>query len=61
MSTFSGEGQKYAYQARLEDATAHTLRHSFNEAKAKGLARLTNRDYVVQPGEIIEIRFNIAP
>jgi ribosome-binding ATPase YchF (GTP1/OBG family) len=35
--------------------------HSFNEAKAKGLARLTNRDYVVQPGEIIEIRFNVAP
>ena len=35
--------------------------HSFNEAKAKGIARLTNRDYVVQPGEIIEIRFNVAP
>jgi ribosome-binding ATPase YchF (GTP1/OBG family) len=35
--------------------------HSFNEAKAKGVARLTNRDYVVQPGEIIEIRFNVAP
>ncbi|MGB3717448.1 MAG: DUF933 domain-containing protein [Candidatus Promineifilaceae bacterium] len=34
--------------------------HSFNEAKVKGMARLTNRDYVVQPGEIIEIRFNVA-
>ena len=32
--------------------------HSFNECKTKGLARLTDRDYVVQPGEIIEIRFN---
>jgi ribosome-binding ATPase YchF (GTP1/OBG family) len=35
--------------------------HSFNDARAKGVARLTNRDYIVQPGEIIEIRFNVAP
>lgn len=35
--------------------------HSFSDAKAKGIARLTGRDYVVQPGEIIEIRFNVAP
>lgn len=34
--------------------------HSFNDCKAKGLARLTDRDYVVQPGEVIEIRFNIG-
>jgi ribosome-binding ATPase YchF (GTP1/OBG family) len=34
--------------------------HSFNEAKAKGLARLTDRDYIVQPREIIEIRYNVA-
>lgn len=32
--------------------------HSFNECKAKGLAKLTNRDYIIQPREIIEIRFN---
>ena len=35
--------------------------HSFNDCKAKGLARLTGRDYVVQPREIIEIRFNVTP
>lgn len=35
--------------------------HSFNECKEKGLARIVNRDYVVQPGEIIEIRFNVTP
>lgn len=35
--------------------------HSFNECKTKGLARLTDRDYEVQPGEIIEIRFNVTP
>lgn len=32
--------------------------HSFNECKAKGLAKLTDRDYIIQPREIIEIRFN---
>ncbi len=32
--------------------------HNFNECKSKGVAKLTNRDYIVQPNEIIEIRFN---
>ncbi|MBF0276903.1 MAG: DUF933 domain-containing protein [SAR324 cluster bacterium] len=32
--------------------------HNFNECKSKGLAKLTDRDYIVQSGEIIEIRFN---
>ncbi len=33
--------------------------HNLNECKSKGVVKLTNRDYVVQPREIIEIRFNI--
>ncbi|MCK4797687.1 MAG: DUF933 domain-containing protein [Spirochaetes bacterium] len=33
--------------------------HNFNECKSKGLAKLVNRDYIVQPNEIIEIRFNV--
>lgn len=33
--------------------------HNFNECKSKGLAKLVDRDYIVQPGEIIEIRFNV--
>jgi ribosome-binding ATPase len=33
--------------------------HNFNECKSKGLAKLTDRDYTVQPREIIEIRFNV--
>ncbi|MFH1562250.1 MAG: DUF933 domain-containing protein [Nitrospirota bacterium] len=33
--------------------------HNFNDCKSKGLVRLVDRDYIVQPGEIIEIRFNI--
>ncbi len=32
--------------------------HSFNEAKAKGVSRLVDRDYIIQENEIIEIRFN---
>jgi hypothetical protein len=35
--------------------------HSFNDCKARGVARLTDRDYIVQPREIIEIRFNVTP
>ena len=33
--------------------------HSFNECKTKGVARVVDRDYIVQPNEIIEIRFNV--
>ncbi len=33
--------------------------HNFNECKSKGVARLVDRDYIVQPKEVIEIRFNV--
>ena len=33
--------------------------HNFNECKSKGFAKMVNRDYIVQPNEIIEIRFNV--
>ena len=33
--------------------------HNFNDCKSKGVAKLVDRDYVVQPNEIIEIRFNV--
>lgn len=33
--------------------------HNFNECKSKGLAKLVDRDYIVQPAEVIEIRFNV--
>ena len=33
--------------------------HNFNECKAKGVAKMVNKDYIVSPHEIIEIRFNI--
>jgi len=40
----------------FDDYLAH---HNFNDCKAKGAARVVDRDYIVQPGEIIEIRFNV--
>jgi len=33
--------------------------HNLNEAKAKGVAKLVDRDYIMQEGDIIEIRFNV--
>ena len=33
--------------------------HNFNECKSKGFAKMVDRDYIVQPNEIIEIRFNV--
>ena len=33
--------------------------HNFNECKSKGLAKMVDKEYVVQPNEIIEIRFNV--
>ncbi len=33
--------------------------HNLNEAKSKGLTRLEDRDYAMQDGDVIEIRFNV--
>ena len=33
--------------------------HNFNECKSKGVAKMVDKNYIVQPNEIIEIRFNI--
>ena len=33
--------------------------HNMQEAKTKGLVKLTDRDYIIQPGDILEIRFNV--
>ena len=33
--------------------------HNFNECKSKGVARVVDRNYIVEPDEIIEIRFNV--
>ncbi len=33
--------------------------HNFNECKSKGVASMVDKDYIVKPNEIIEIRFNV--
>ena len=33
--------------------------HNFNECKAKGVTKTVEKNYIVQPDEIIEIRFNV--
>jgi len=33
--------------------------HNFNECKSKGVAQVVDRDHVVEPNDIIEIRFNV--
>jgi ribosome-binding ATPase YchF (GTP1/OBG family) len=33
--------------------------HNFNECKSKGLVKVVDRDYIVEPNEVIEIRFNV--
>lgn len=33
--------------------------HNFNDCKSKGKVRVVERDYIVQPNEVIEIRFNV--
>ena len=34
--------------------------HNFNDCKSKGVARMVDRDYIVQPNEIIEISTKIS-
>jgi len=33
--------------------------YNFNECKTKGVAKMVDKDYIVNPHEVIEIRFNI--
>ncbi len=33
--------------------------HNFNECKSKGVAQVVDRDHVVEPDDVIEIRFNV--
>ena len=37
----------------------YMIYHNFNECKSKGVAKMVDKDYIVQPNEIIEIRFNV--
>jgi len=46
------KGDVVKYQDYLEH-------HNFNECKTKGVAKMVDKDYIVSPHELIEIRFNV--
>ena len=46
------KGDVVKYQDYLEH-------HNFNECKTKGAAKMVDKDYIVNPHEVIEIRFNV--
>ena len=46
------KGDVVKYQDYLEH-------HNFNECKTKGIAKMVDKEYIVNPHEVIEIRFNI--
>ena len=46
------KGDVVKYQDYLEH-------HNFNECKTKGVSNMVDKDYIVNPNEVIEIRFNI--
>ena len=33
--------------------------HNWNDCQRKGLVKVVDRDYIIKPGDIIEIRFNV--
>jgi ribosome-binding ATPase len=33
--------------------------HNWNDCQRKGLIKVVDRDYLIQPGDVIEIRFNV--
>jgi ribosome-binding ATPase YchF (GTP1/OBG family) len=39
------------------DLDAYLAHHSFNDCRSKGVAKLVDRDYIIQPKQVIEIRF----
>jgi len=46
------KGDVVKYQDYLEH-------YNFNECKTKGVAKMVDKDYIVSPHEVIEIRFNV--
>ena len=46
------KGDVVKYQDYLEH-------HNFNECKTKGVAKMVDKDYIVNPYDVIEIRFNV--
>ena len=50
---------KKAWTEGFEKYQDYIENHNFNECKTKGVAKMVDKDYIVNPNEVIEIRFNI--
>jgi len=46
-------------KAEIINIADYEQAHNLNDARTKGLTKLVDKDYVVQPGDILDIRFNV--
>jgi ribosome-binding ATPase len=46
-------------KAEIVNIKDYSDAHNLNDARTKGLANLVDRDYIIQEGDIIDIRFNV--
>ena len=46
-------------KAEIVNIKDYSEAHNLNDARTKGLSNLVDRDYIIQEGDIIDIRFNV--
>jgi len=46
-------------KAEIVNIADYDQAHNLNDARTKGLSKLVDKDYIVQPGDILDIRFNV--
>jgi len=46
-------------KAEIVNVRDYAEAHNLNDARSKGLAHLVDRDYIIQEGDVIDIRFNV--
>ena len=46
-------------KAEIVNIKDYSEAHNLNDARTKGLSNLVDRDYIIQEGDVIDIRFNV--
>ncbi len=46
-------------KAEIVNIEDYDQAHNLNDARSKGLSKLVDKDYIVQHGDVLEIRFNV--
>jgi ribosome-binding ATPase YchF (GTP1/OBG family) len=46
-------------KAEIVNVQDFLMVHNMQEAKTKGIVKLVDRDYIIQPGDMLDIRFNV--